>query len=134
MPGLFLAYFLEMKAVFSRWLKTKELSSLLKKAGRKLLKNNLFGLRIDGSFPKRFGENFPASDSLLLWVAKRREGNEFRAGPSRSETGGPRKRWMRSRLYACILPFAQLKFFATPHPSAFGCHLPPLGKASYVCT
>ena len=30
--------------------------------------------------------------SLLLRVAKRREGNEFRAGPSRSETGGLTRR------------------------------------------
>ena len=38
--------------------------------------------------------------------------------PSPAGEGGPRQRWMRS----CLA-------LMTPHPSAFGCHLPPLGKA-----
>ena len=38
--------------------------------------------------------------------------------PSPMGEGGTAKRWMRS----CFE-------FRTPHPSAFGCHLPPLGKA-----
>ena len=61
-----------------------------------------------------FSHTLPARCSVLYRLGVLSGGDK----PSPVGEGGPRQRWMRS----CFV-------FRTPHPSAFGCHLPPPGKA-----